>query len=324
MAHQQSPNHSTHTLAQGVLRREPRAASRLLSWIENGDAKAIPELKEIYPHSGSSYIVGVTGAPGSGKSTLTDRLISLYRSQGQRVGVLAIDPSSPFSGGAVLGDRIRMQRHATDEGVFIRSMANRNWPGGLNRCTAEALKVLEAYGSDIVIVETVGVGQSEVEVEKLAYTTILVCTPDAGDKIQAMKAGIIEIADIVALNKADLPTADHAAKSIEMILSMNSSPGWTIPFLKTVAIEGKGVEELAQAIERHRSYIEEHGILKAKKIDSLKSHIREIIRRELYEKVRMQLPDEDELSRCAAKLMEGTTDPYTIADAFLKERRMTL
>lgn len=304
-------------LADRVLNRDPRAASRLLSLIEDGDLRAAGDLKEIYRRGGNAYIIGITGAPGSGKSTIADHLISCYRSRGQTVGVLAIDPSSPFSGGAVLGDRIRMQKHATDPGVFIRSMANRNWPGGLNRTAAECVRVLDAYGSSVVIVETVGVGQSEVAIAKLAYTTLLVITPDAGDKIQAMKAGVIEIADILVLNKADLPGTAHAAKSVEMLLAMKREEDWKTPLVKTVAGEGTAADELARAIGKHRSYIEQQGILKARQMDSLKSHLMEIIRRDLYEKVCRQLPDDATLTRGAAQIMKGATDPYSLAEKLL-------
>ncbi len=301
-------------LAREVLNHDPRAASRLLTLIEDGDPRAAVELKKLYPHTGTSYLIGITGPPGSGKSTLADQLIVHYRSQGLTIGVLAVDPSSPFSGGAVLGDRIRMQRHATDSNVFIRSMANRNWPGGLSQATAEAVRILEAYGCDPVIVETVGVGQSEVEVARLAYTTIFVCTPAAGDKIQALKAGVIEIADIVVMNKADFPDAEHASKSIEMIIAMKPAPAWRVPVVRTVARDGKGIDELIGAIESHRRVMESTGILSRKKRETAKSQLRDIICRRLYETARARLPEDSELEQYAEQLMRGSTDPYSLAE----------
>ena len=243
-------------LADDILNRDPRAAGRLLSLIEDGDPRASAELKKLYSHSGKSYLIGITGPPGSGKSTLADQIVAHYRARGLRIGVLAIDPSSPFSGGAVLGDRIRMQRHATDNHVFIRSMASRNWPGGLSQATGEAVRVLEAYGCDPVIVETVGVGQSEVEVARLAHTTILVCTPATGDKVQALKAGVIEIADVIVMNKADLPEAAHASKSIEMIVAMAPASPWRVPVVNTVAREGKGIDNVCHRVAPHVHGIE--------------------------------------------------------------------
>ncbi len=301
-------------LAERVINRDARAASRLLSWIEDCDPRSREELKSIYRNAGASYVIGITGPPGSGKSSLVNNLISHYRSKKLRIGVLAIDPTSPFSGGAVLGDRIRMQKHATDKDVFIRSMASRNWPGGLSRATAEAVFLLDAYGCDLIIVETVGVGQSEVEIAKLAYTTILVCTPTAGDKIQAIKAGVTEIADIVVLNKTDLPQAEQSARSIEMILNMAPRSVWKVPLIQTVATHGKGVEALLEAIEKHRRHIEENGILEKNKRENIKKHLLKIIREMAYEKINKRLPDDKELELYAGELLKGSADPYTIAE----------
>jgi LAO/AO transport system kinase len=305
-------------LAADVLNRDLRAASRLLSLIEDGDLRADAELKELYRHTGQSYLIGITGPPGSGKSTLADQLIAHYRSKGLRLGVLAVDPSSQFSGGAVLGDRIRMQRHATDTDVFIRSMASRNWPGGLSQATSEAVRVLEAYGCDPVIVETVGVGQSEVDVVHLAYTTVLVCTPATGDKIQALKAGVIEVADIVVMNKVDLPDAEHASKSIEMIVGMKPAAAWRVPVVRTVARDGKGIEELAAAIQSHRRAMESTGALARKKREIAARQLRNIICRRLYETARARLPKDSELERYAEQLMRNSTDPYSLAEEIVR------
>ena len=301
-------------LAQQIFAHDTRAASRLLSWIEDGDPRAAGELREIFPRTGSAYLLGITGAPGAGKSTLTDLLISLYRSRGLIVGVLAVDQSSPFTGGAVLGDRIRMQRHATDAGVFIRSMASRSWPGGLSRSATEAVRVLEAWGCGLVIIETVGVGQNEVEVSRLACTTVLVCAPGAGDRIQAIKAGVTEIADIVALNKADLADVEHAARALEMTLALHPRGGWRPPLVRTIARDGRGMEELAGAIDAHRRFIEGNGTLAEKKMEGLKDHLKEIIRRKLHERISGHLPSDGELRSRVAEIQKGLADPYTVAD----------
>lgn len=301
-------------LAHDILNRDPRAAGRLLSLIEDGDPSASVELKKLYPHSGKSYLIGITGPPGSGKSTLADQIVAHYRSHGRRIGVLAIDPSSPFSGGAVLGDRIRMQRHATDSHVFIRSMASRNWPGGLSQTTGEAVRVLEAYGCDPVIVETVGVGQSEVEVTRLAHTTILVCTPATGDKIQALKAGVIEIADVIVMNKADLPDAAHASKSLEMIVSMTPDPSWRVPVINTIARDDKGIDDVIAAIEAHRTFMESTGTLAKKRLEAAKNQLRGIIYRKLVETALARLPGDPEMERYAGRIALGEADPYSIAE----------
>ena len=301
-------------LAQKIFAHDTRAASRLLSWIEDGDSRASGELREIFPRTGAAYLLGITGAPGAGKSPLTDLLISLYRSRGLIVGVLAVDPSSPFTGGAVLGDRVRMQRHATDAGVFIRSMASRSWPGGLSRAATEAVRVLEAWGCGLVIIETVGVGQNEVEVSRLACTTVLVCAPGAGDRVQAIKAGVTEIADVIALNKADLADVEHAASALEMTLALHPRGEWRPPLVRTIARDGMGVEELAGAIDAHRRFIEGNGTLAEKKREGLKDHLKEIIRRKLHERISGRLPSDGELRSRVAEIQQGLADPYTVAE----------
>jgi LAO/AO transport system kinase len=306
-------------LANDILNHDPRAAGRLLSLIEDGDSRAAAELKELYSKSGKSYLIGITGPPGSGKSTLADQIVARYRSKGRRIGVLAIDPSSPFSGGAVLGDRIRMQRHATDNQVFIRSMASRNWPGGLSQATDEAVRVLEAYGCDPVIVETVGVGQSEVEVTRLAHTTILVCTPATGDKVQALKAGVIEIADVIVMNKADLPDAAHASKSLDMIVSMSPASSWNVPVINTIARDGKGIDEVITALEAHRASLESTGALGKKRLETAKNQLRGIIYRKLVETAFARLPGDPELERYAGQIVRGAADPYSIADEIVRQ-----
>ena len=301
-------------LAARILDRDPRAASRLLSWLEDGDPRAIPEMKALYRRAGDAHILGVTGPPGAGKSTLVDRLVALYRARGAVVGVLAVDPSSPFTGGAVLGDRVRMQRHATDPGVFIRSMASRGRAGGLSGAAAEAVRVLEAWGCGTVVVETVGVGQSEVEVSRLACTTVLVLAPGAGDRIQAIKAGVTEIADIVALNKSDHPDAAHAARALEMLLSLHPRGDWTVPLVRTVASDGTGTEALAAAIDSHRRHAEERGIAAAKRRALLKDRFVDLVRERLLRRAAAIVPGDCELEALADRMLAGEADPYTLAE----------
>ncbi|MEK6608554.1 MAG: methylmalonyl Co-A mutase-associated GTPase MeaB [Myxococcota bacterium] len=237
------------SLASLALAGDLRAAARLMRDLDDEMPGAVDELRRIYPHTGRAHIVGVTGSPGAGKSTLVDALIALYRARGLRVGIVAVDPTSPITGGAILGDRIRMQRHATDEGVFIRSLATRGHHGGLSRSTADVVAVLDAMGFHRVLIETVGVGQDEVEVMAQAHTVIVVAVPGMGDEVQAIKAGILEIADILVINKADREGADRVAHDLESMLSLRGSAAARPPVLKTVAASGAGVEALVEAIE---------------------------------------------------------------------------
>ncbi|MCX6358122.1 MAG: methylmalonyl Co-A mutase-associated GTPase MeaB, partial [Candidatus Aureabacteria bacterium] len=260
---------------------------------------------------------------GSGKSTLADRLIAHYHACGKRVGVLAIDPTSPLTGGAVLGDRVRMQTHATDRGVFIRSMASRDWTGGLSRAAAEAARVLEAFGSDVILIETVGVGQSEVGIAGLADTVILVCTPDAGDKIQAMKAGVTEIADILVINKADLAGAEHAARAIEMVFSLKPARGWEVPILKTVARDGAGIDKVAAAIGGHREFLGSSGLLDRKRLERERQQLVDIVRARLVELAAGQLPAPGTLDAYAGRILSGEADPYSLAEEIIGAIRFT-
>ena len=266
--------------------------------------------------AGDAYIVGLTGAPGSGKSTLTDRLIATLRSEGSTVGVLAVDPSSPFSGGAILGDRVRMQDHATDPGVFIRSMATRGHLGGLALATPEAIRVLDAAGCPWVLVETVGVGQVEVEIAASADTTIVVVNPGWGDSVQANKAGLLEIADLLVINKADRPGAEQARRDLELMLELSDLGDWRPPVVATVASTGDGVDDLRAAIGEHRAFLDTHGELEARRRRRVASELREIVVNRIEQRA-------DELCAGAtydallAKVLAREVDPYSAAAELL-------
>jgi LAO/AO transport system kinase len=288
---------------------DQRALARGLTAIENRTPPAAGLLKAIYPHTGRAAIVGLTGPPGAGKSTLADRLIEAARNQGRRVGVLAVDPSSPYTGGAILGDRLRMMRHHTDPGVFVRSMATRGALGGIAAATFHAALLMDAAGFDLVLVETVGVGQDEVDVARLAHVTIVVLVPGMGDDVQALKAGIMEIAGVFAVNKADRPGARQLVSQIRGTLqlvhpSLENAP----PVLETVATEGKGVPQLLEAAlaRRHEASLEQ-------RIEGWKSRLRQM----LVERIAEQMAPAD-LDQAARRIAEGRQDPFTIADELLE------
>ena len=245
-----------NALAEKVLAGHVPSAARVIRRLEDGDAEGRAALAALYPHSGKAQIIGVTGPPGAGKSTLVDRLISAFRKRDKRVGVIAIDPTSPFSGGAILGDRVRMQSHAADSGVFIRSMATRGQLGGLARTTDDATVVLDAMGFDVIVIETVGVGQDEVDVIKLVHSTAVVCLPGTGDEVQAIKAGLMEAADVFVLNKADLPGADEAESHLQTLLHLEMNDReWQRRLVRTVAEKGEGIAELCDALVAHDKYL---------------------------------------------------------------------
>jgi len=274
-------------LVDRIVAGDVRSASRLMRGIEDGDAGAFETLEKLYPHTGRAYIVGVTGAPGSGKSTLVGALTGVLRGKGMTVGVVAIDPTSPLTGGAILGDRVRMQQHSTDEGVFIRSVATRGWLGGLARAAAAIIHVMDAMGKDVVLVETVGIGQQEVDVTRLACTSIFVLTADSGDAIQMMKAGILEMADIFVINKADLDGALLVKKELQATLTMNVCPpgGRLPPVVLTEALNGRGVEELVEEIWKHRQSLSSNGGLQKRKNERARLELTEAVESSLRDLV---------------------------------------
>lgn len=297
--------------------RDRSAIARLISLIERGGDAAREVGRLTYPRGGQAYTVGITGAPGAGKSTLTNRLIGEVRSDDLRVGVLAIDPSSPFTGGAILGDRVRMQDHATDEGVFIRSMATRGHLGGLSLATPEAIRVLDAAGLPYVLVETVGVGQVEVEIAGAADTTAVVVNPGWGDAVQANKAGLLEVADLFVINKADRPGVQEAERDLNNMLDMNMHMGdWRPPVVKTVAAKGEGVDDLWKAIRSHRAYLEESGELARRRERRLVDELREIVLHRLEQRAREAIGG-DAFERLKVDLLERRVDPYTAAERLL-------
>jgi len=294
---------------------DARALGRLVSLAENGGPQLRSVMRLIAPHAGEAQIVGLTGAPGVGKSTVTGALVRTYRGRGQRVGVLAVDPTSPFSGGALLGDRVRMQDHATDEGVFIRSMANRGHLGGLAGATPQALRILEAAGFDVIIIETVGVGQAEVEIASLADSTLVVVAPGMGDSIQAAKAGILEIADIFVVNKSDRPGAQESVRDLRTMLAMASfaAADWKPPIVTTSAAAGEGIGDLAGQLDAHRSWLSQSGAGARRRCARARAEISVIAVTELRRRLG-GLPGEGRLDDLAGQVARGELDAYAAAD----------
>ncbi|HET7488029.1 MAG TPA: methylmalonyl Co-A mutase-associated GTPase MeaB [Acidimicrobiales bacterium] len=291
--------------------------ARLISLVERGGTVARGVGRLTHPAGGHAYTVGLTGAPGAGKSTLTDRLITALRGAGAEVAVLAVDPSSPFSGGAILGDRVRMQGHAGDPGVFIRSMATRGHLGGLALATPEAIRVLDATGFPVVLVETVGVGQVEIEVAGAADTTVVVVNPGWGDAVQASKAGLLEAADLLVVNKADRPGADATVRDLELMLDMDLHPGpWRPPVLRTVAATGEGVKELWEAVGAHRAFQEDTGALERRRAGRVAEEVRAIVAHELGRRVDERCTG-PAFEQATADVAARRTDPWTAAEALL-------
>lgn len=340
------------SLSERVLAGDVRAASRLMRLIDDGDPAATAELQALFPKTGRAYVIGVTGSPGAGKSTLTDRLVAHYRKQGKTVGVIAVDPTSPFTGGAILGDRIRMQGHATDPGVFIRSLATRGNLGGLSRATGDCLRVMDAMGRDVVIIETVGVGQDEIDIAQLAHTTIVVLVPGMGDDIQAIKAGILEVADVFAVNKADLDGADRVVRELRSMLELRHAikappldhdahhrmvrakaegkrvepvesgpPEWEPPIQKTIAAKDQGVDELVAAIAKHRAFLETTGEKVKREQNRALTQFVTLLRERLLKAGLERLERErGNLAVVAQRIASREADPYALADELSGER----
>jgi LAO/AO transport system kinase len=314
-------------LVEKILKGDVRAAARLMTMIENGDAEARTVLKSLYPHTGSAHIIGITGPPGSGKSTLADRLTEALRQRDKTVGIVAVDPTSPFTGGAILADRIRMQSHSLDAGVFIRSMATRGHLGGLARATNEIVDVMDAAGKEVILIETVGVGQDEVEVVGTAHTCVVVSVPGLGDEVQTFKAGVLEIGDLFVVNKADREGASRTATELEMMLQMApvgvlrtgrpEGTGWSPKVLKAVATTGEGVAALLDAICEHKLFMDERDLRKKKGRERSERAFRALLQERLTARALEQFDQNGRMQELIARVADRTLDPYTAVDEVL-------
>ncbi|MGB8768348.1 MAG: methylmalonyl Co-A mutase-associated GTPase MeaB [Candidatus Korobacteraceae bacterium] len=314
-----STNHIPE-LVRRVRSGEARALARAISTVENHTPESTELLKALFPYSGNALRIGMTGSPGAGKSTLVDQVAHGYRKQGKTIGIVAVDPTSPFSGGAILGDRIRMQSHYADPGIYIRSMATRGSLGGLASTTADVATVLDASGRDIVMIETVGVGQDEVDIVRLADVTIVVLVPGMGDDVQTIKAGIMEIADIFVINKSDRDGAERVEREIRAMqtLAMRKD-NWTPPIVKTVASSGTGITELLEAVEKYRAYLEQDGRAQVRRIENWRGRIAEMLRDTLFQRILSYYLSEGEAMRYAAEVAEHKRDPYSLVEKIIDE-----
>ncbi|NLC76725.1 MAG: methylmalonyl Co-A mutase-associated GTPase MeaB [Clostridia bacterium] len=303
-------------LVAGILEGNRRALAKGITLVENGEPEKYRILAELRPHTGKSMIVGITGSPGAGKSSLVDQLTKSYRKRGKTVAVVAVDPTSPFSGGALLGDRIRMQDNTLDPGVFIRSMGTRGSLGGLSRSTKEVLTLFDAFGFDVIIVETVGVGQVELDIMDTADTVVVVLTPAGGDVIQTLKAGIMEIADVFAINKADLDGADRVVSEINKTLDL-SHGDWRPPVVKTVSLDGQGVDELVDEIANHWEYLISSGQLESIRRKRLKEEVTGIVLNKLEDILTQRLQREDRFQSLLQSVLNREQDPYTAAQSIM-------
>jgi LAO/AO transport system kinase len=312
------PQASSDTLAQRLLDGDRRALARAITLVESDDPAGWELVREVYPKTGNAAIVGLTGAPGAGKSTLIGALTKLRREQDRDVAVLSIDPSSPFTQGALLGDRIRLTDHFLDPGVFIRSMANRGALGGLSEAALQAALLMDASGKDDVFLETVGVGQAEVDIIDHADTIVLVLMPGSGDSIQALKAGVMEIPDIIVVNKADHPLTDTMVREIRGVLSLAPQRGWRVPIIKTEAARGKGVAELVEKLDEHRAYIEAEGTLSERRRRNLRSEVVAICTHRLRQRLEEQLDADTTFAELIEEVVARRLDPATAASRILE------
>jgi GTPase len=306
--------------ARAVLRRDRSALARLISAVEDGDPTAVPVLRALYPHTGKARIVGFTGPLGVGKSSVINALLSLLRQQGHRVGVVAVDPSSPFTGGSVLGDRIRLDRAKGDAGIFVRSMASRGHAGGIAAATRAVTRLLDAFGMDVVLVETVGSGQVDIEIREVASTSVVVLVPHLGDEVQSLKAGLFEIADVFCINKADLPGADAASRDlIELGLLVKGRPGWNPRIVLTSTVEGRGMESLWQAVGEHERYLDSSRERTTGDRRRLEGEILSLVRERVGLRLSDALRSDPQLSKLLDRVLQRRLDPYGAADRLYSE-----
>ena len=303
-------------LEQRMLAGDRRALARVLSWVESGDARGREMLRALYPRSGRARTIGLTGSPGAGKSTVTNELAKAFRLRGQSVGIVAIDPSSPYTMGAILGDRVRMTELYSDPDVFIRSLASRGALGGLSAATQDVIHVLDAYGKDVILIETVGAGQDEVDIAGAAQTTILVNTPNMGDEVQTLKAGIMEIADILAVNKSDLPGANRMVSALKALLSLNPDRGWDSPIVPIIATQGDGIDRLVEACDAHDEELQSSGRLQHAELERARQQITSLARAQLLVQLHTDA-GEERLAALAHDVARRATDPHSAAAAWL-------
>lgn len=312
---------NTDSFIDAITSGDVRMAARLMRLLDDGSSEALEALKALHHKAGSARVIGITGSPGVGKSTITDSLVKAYRERSQTVGVVAVDPTSPFSGGAILGDRVRMQRHATDDGVFIRSLATRGHFGGLTASTQGVVKIMDAMGKDVIIVETVGVGQDEVDVVRLADTTLVVTVPGLGDDIQAIKAGILEVADVFVVNKVDRDGAARTVRELEHMIELarpqDRHAGWRPMVLGTCALDGTGFAELLEAMDKHWAHLSGGGNLHARRKERARMELLDLIQTQAMDRLMRKLEAESSMDELVDRIAEGQVDPYSVCQQIM-------